>query len=82
MADISNFITEFFTNLTEIAQNFVSFLTDLFLSVFSLFWVNGSGDTAGHMTILGYFLLISIATGFVIWGFNFIRSLIRVRRNG
>lgn len=80
---VGEFVAEFFEGLTNIAENFVSFLTNLFTHVFSLFWTSApSGDGTGQMTILGYFLLISIATGFVIWGFNFIRSLIRVRRNG
>lgn len=80
MAGVGDFIVSFFEQLTEIAQEFVGFLTSLFTSVFGLFWSQGA--EGGEMTILGYFLLIGIATGFVIWGFNFIRSLIRVRRNG
>lgn len=82
MQNLGDFIGQFFENLTSIAQDFVTFLTRLFTSVFGLFYTPGVEGQEGEMTILGYFLLISIATGFVIWGFNFIRSLIRVRRNG
>ena len=72
-------VTAIFEALATIAQNFVTLLTSVFSAVTSLIWTPGSGNDAGSLTTLGVFLLISLATGIVLWAFYFIRSLIRVR---
>lgn len=73
-------VGEIFETLTDIAQAFIGFLTGLFQNIINLIWTPGTGSEAGSLTVLGTLLLISLATGLVMWAFYFIRSLIRVRR--
>ena len=69
-----------FSALATIAQSFVTLLTNVFQSVSAMIWTPGSGSDPGSLTVLGIFLLIGAATGLVVFAFNFIRSLIRIRR--
>lgn len=69
-----------FTALGTIASNFVTLLTSVFQSVANMIWTPGTGSDPGQLTVLGIFLLIGAGTGLVIFAFNFIRSLIRIRR--
>lgn len=73
-------VSQIFSTLTSIAQNFVTMLTGVFQNVVNLIYTPGSGSDPGSLTVLGVFLLIGLATGIVLWAFYFIRSLIRVRR--
>lgn len=72
-------ITDIWDALQEVATGFIGFLTDLFASVFSIFYTPGVGETAGEFTIIGYFLLISVITGLVWFLIGFIRNLIKLR---
>ena len=70
-----------FETLGEIVTEFVTLLVSIFENVVKLFWTPAAeGATGGQLTVLGVFLLIGLGTSLVIWGFNFIRSLIRIRR--
>ncbi len=70
-----------FETLGEIVSEFVTLLVSIFENVVKLFWTPAAGEGAGgQLTVLGVFLLIGLGTSLVIWGFNFIRSLIRIRR--
>lgn len=69
-----------FEALATIASNFVTLLTSVFQSVANMIWTPGTGNDPGQLTVLGIFLLIGAGTGLVIFAFNFIRSLIRIRR--
>lgn len=73
-------VSAIFTELTAIAQAFITFLVSMFNGVASLIYTPGEGNAAGSLTTLGTLLLIALGTGLVMWGFYFIRSLIRVRR--
>lgn len=72
-------ITAIFNALGTIATNFVSFLTTLFDGIVGLFWVpatTGDNPVAAHLSVLGVFMLVSLATGLVIWAFNFIKNMV------
>lgn len=73
-------VSSIFTTISEIIQAFVTCLGSLFTGVAGLIYTPGSGSDAGQLTVLGTLLLIALATGLVMWGFYFVRSLIRVRR--
>lgn len=72
-------VSAIFEELTTIASDFVSFLVSLFQSVVSIFWTAGSGSDPGSLTFVGILLLISIATGLVMWALSFLRRMIRIR---
>lgn len=67
-------VANLFTELGTYAASFVTFLISLFTSVSTLIWDNG-------FTIVGQLIVLSMATGLVMWALWFIRSLIRVRRS-
>lgn len=73
-------VSAIFTEIGSIVTAFVTLLGNVFTGVAGLIYTPGSGSDPGSLTVLGTLLLISLATGLVIWGFYFIRSLIRVRR--
>lgn len=75
-------ITDLFTQLGDIVDAFGTFLASMFSEVIGLFYITPDVEQgiSGGITPLGSFLLLGIGTGLLIWGFNFIRSLIRVRR--
>lgn len=79
MLYLASMITDVWDALQEVATGFIGFLTDLFTSVFSIFYTPGAGETAGEFTIMGYFLLISVITGLVWFLIGFIRNLIKLR---
>lgn len=75
-------VSSIFSTLGEIISSFASLLVDLFSSVVAIFYTAPTGsETTGSLTIVGTLMLIALATGLVIWAFNFIRRLIRVRTN-
>ena len=73
-------VSAIFDAIAEIIQDFIGCLSSLFTGVASLIYTPGAGSDPGQLTVLGTLMLISLATGLVLWGFYFIRSLIRVRR--
>lgn len=73
-------ISALFTELTNIASAFVTFLAGLFEDVVSIFWTAGVGENPGSLTFVGTLMLIAIATGLVMWALYFIKNLIRIRR--
>lgn len=75
-------VSSIFSTLGEIISAFAGLLVDLFSSVVAIFYTAPTGsETTGSLTIVGTLMLIALATGLVIWAFNFIRRLIRVRTN-
>lgn len=72
-------VAAIFEELGTIATSFVSFLVSMFESVVSIFWTPGTGDDPGQLTFVGILLLISIATGLVMWGLSYLRRFIRIR---
>ena len=72
-------ITDIWGALQEVATGFIDFLTDLFTSVFTIFYTPGVGEASGEFTIMGYFLLIGVVTGLVWFVIGFIRNLIKLR---
>lgn len=73
-------VSAIFDAIQEIVTDFIETLGSLFTGVAGLIYTPGVGDAAGQLTVLGTLMLIALATGLVLWGFYFIRSLIRVRR--
>ena len=73
-------VSQIFSVLGEIAQGFASLVVDLFSAVVTIFYTAPTGsETTGSLTIVGTLALIGVGTGLVIWAFNFIRRLIRIR---
>lgn len=73
-------VTQIFSVLGEIAQGFAGLVVDLFGAVVAIFYTAPTGsETTGSLTIVGTLALIGVGTGLVIWAFNFIRRLIRIR---
>lgn len=72
-------INDIFSQLGDIVEAFGSFLTSMFTQVVSLFYVTPSEGVTGGITPLGTFMLLGLGTGLLIWGFGFIRNLIRVK---
>lgn len=68
-----SFISQFFQALTAIATAIVSFMTNLFEGVISLFY---DGTT---ITDVGYILFIGLAFGLFFFVLRWIRGLIRAR---
>lgn len=73
-------VSAIFSEIAEIIQSFVTCLGSLFTGVAGLIYTPGTGSDPGQLTVLGTLMLIALSTGLVLWGFYFIRSLIRVRR--
>lgn len=73
-------VSQIFSVLGEIASGFASLIVDLFGAVVSIFYTApAEGATTGSLTIVGTLALIGVGTGLVIWAFNFVRRLIRIR---
>lgn len=62
-----------FETIGNIASGFGVLVVSLFTSAFNLIYNNGT------LTPLGIIILISLATGLLIWAFVFIRRLIKIR---
>ena len=73
-------VTAIFQAISDIVTEFITVLGSLFTGVAGLIYTPGSGSNPGELTVLGTLMLIALSTGLVLWGFYFIRSLIRVRR--
>lgn len=73
-------VSAIFEAISEIVQSFIEVLGSLFTGVAGLIYTPGVGENPGQLTVLGTLMLIALGTGLVVWGFYFIRSLIRVRR--
>lgn len=73
-------ISAIFDAISDIVEAFIGVLGSLFSGVAGLIYTPGEGGAAGQLTVLGTLMLIALGTGLVVWGFYFIRSLIRVRR--
>lgn len=72
-------VSGIFQVLGEIVSAFAALVVDLFEAVVSIFYTAGTGSDPGQLTIVGTLALIGAGVGLVMWGFRFIRSLIRVK---
>lgn len=72
-------VSAIFNEISTIVSSFVTMLTSLFGSVTEIFYTPGTSGGAGSLTVIGTLSLIGLGTGLVIWAFNFVRRLIRVR---
>ena len=72
-------VESIFTALGSIVEQFVTLIVSIFSNVVDVFYTPAVGEGAGSLTIVGILLLISLGSGLVIWGFNFIRNLIKVK---
>lgn len=77
---MSGFITQVFETLGDIIEGFSSTLVSLFENVVKIFYTAPTGsETVGSLTVVGVLTLVAMGCGLVIWGFKFLRSLIRVK---
>lgn len=73
-------VTAIFTQLETIIGSFASTLVSLFGDVVKIFYTAPTGsNTTGELTVIGILALMGLGTGLVIWAFNFVRRLIRVK---
>lgn len=76
-------VSDIFSTLGSIAEGFANLLTSIFEAVAGIIYVPASGSgadaVAAHLTVVGVLMLIGLASALVIWGFNFVRRLIRLR---
>ena len=73
-------VTQIFQTLGEIVSGFSDLLVSLFENVVKIFYTAPSGnETTGSLTIVGILTLVAMGCGLVIWGFRFLRSLIKVK---
>ena len=73
-------ITNIFETLGDIVSGFSDLLVSLFENVVKIFWTAPSGtETTGSLTVVGVLALVAMGCGLVIWGFKFLRSLIRIK---
>ena len=73
-------VEQIFSTLGNIATGFANLIVSLFNAVVAIFYTAPSGsETTGSLTIVGILALIGVGTGLVIWAFNFVRRLIRIR---
>lgn len=70
-------LNNIFTTLSDIVSQFTTLLVSLFDNVVKIFYT--TNETGGELTIVGTLMLVGLGTSLVIWGYKFIRSLIRVR---
>ena len=77
---MGGFITQIFETLGDIISGFSTLLVSLFENVVKIFYTAPTGsETIGSLTVVGVLTLVAMGCGLVIWGFKFLRSLIRVK---
>lgn len=70
-------VATLFETISSAITSMISALTSAIGGVTALFYVEGTGEVAGHVTFLGVLLLIAVGVGIVYWAFNLIRGLVR-----
>ena len=69
-----NIIDDIFEKVTTIVEKVGSLLVNLFESAVSVFYNDETG-----LTIIGVLSLIGVGFSLLMWAFNFIRSLLKLR---
>lgn len=69
-----NIIDDIFEKVTSIVEKVGSLFVSLFESAVSIFYNDETG-----LTIIGVLSLIGIGFSLLMWAFNFIRSLLKLR---
>ena len=69
-----NIIDDIFEKVTSIVEKVGSLLVNLFESAVSVFYNDETG-----LTIIGVLSLIGVGFSLLMWAFNFIRSLLKLR---
>lgn len=72
-------ITDLFDALGNIATDFGSFMVKIFGAVSEIIYTPGAGEAPGSLTIVGYFLLIGLVAGVLIWALRWVLSLIKLK---
>lgn len=72
-------VSTIFTALGEIITGLVTLIGNLFAGVTEIFYVAGTEGASGELTFIGILMLIGVGMGLFWLGFNFIRSLIKMR---
>lgn len=73
-------LSAIFEELGNVVSGFSTLITSIFSSVVQIFYTAPTGsNTTGSLTIVGTLMLVGLGSGLVIWGFHFVRNLIRLR---
>lgn len=72
-------ITQLFSGMGNIAGEVGTLMAKVFEAVVKIFYVAGTGDTAGQLTFIGWLSLIGVVTSIFFFGFNYIRKLIKIK---
>lgn len=67
------------TGMGEGLEAFATFLYNVFESVISLFWVAGSGETAGHLSDFGALAAGVFGASFIFMGMRFLLKLLHLK---
>ena len=70
-------VSSIFGTIGDVITALITNLTSALNGITALFWVEGTGETAGHLTILGTLAVIAVGAGIVWFVFNLIRGLIQ-----
>lgn len=73
-------VSAIFTALTSGAQNFITFLTNVFQNVISIFYTAPTGsETTGSLTDMGVLLITAVSLSFVFFAIRWITKLVKFR---
>lgn len=72
-------VTEIVSVVTELMSGLSAGFAEVVKNITGMFWVAGTGDTGGSLTILGIFALVSLVMSIIFWTINLVRSFIKVR---
>ena len=67
------------TSMGEGLTAFSTFLYNVFESVISLFWVAGTGETAGHLSDFGALAAGVFGASFIFMGMRFLLKLLHLK---
>lgn len=65
--------------ITSVFSNMGTWFVSLFNSLMSIFWVEGTGETSGHLTFVGTLAIIAVAIGLIFGLVSLIRGFLRLR---
>lgn len=70
-------MTDFLTQLPQIATAIADMFVAVFSSISSIFYTPAAGDTAGSLTFIGVLSLIVLFIGLCLMLVNWVRGLLR-----
>ena len=70
-------VTEIFSTISEAVTGFGTALANALQSVGEMFYSTAEG--AEGLTLVGTLAVIALGGGLVVWGFNIVRNLIKIK---